>query len=334
MLIHTAPPCQVQARRGWRFCVCAARSRAAGMKTAGAGDCRGGRDSSAAGRQCTPQAAGAASSPCRGAFPTAANRKASPVRGGGIALAMAEGCCTLPCQYPSGALHFPGCRTTCEFVPSKSLREDGRHRALRRGQGAAEGDGIVPPPGSNAPLRRLGAAITGLRYPHHAAHAEACLHSATAALPRSGKDRSGERLAPAGAVSEANRAAGPALRPEIGRSYAFYRRTGDNKRSDGRLPHEKQLSPPQAALGSVAPYRGGFQSSCPKAPLEGELSANADGRVPCRINFVHTLAYRHKHFDNVPQKFRSRGLRPYLNFSFFRSPFQSFPIRSKPEVLP
>ena len=116
-----------------------------------------------------------------------------------------------------------------------------------------------------------------------------------------------------------------------GRSYAFYRRTGDNKRSDSRLPHEKQLSPPQAELGSVAPYRGGFQSSCPKA---GELSANADGRVPCRINFVHTLAYRHKHFDNVPQKFRSRGLRPYLNFSFFRSSFQSFPIRSKTEVLP
>ena len=43
-----------------------------------------------------------------------------------------------------------------------------------------------------------------------------------------------------------------------GRSYAFYRRTGDNKRSDGRLLHEKQLSPPQAALDSAAPCRGGF----------------------------------------------------------------------------
>src|SRR5699024_3838762 len=99
---------------------------------------------------------------------------------------------------------------------------------------------------------------SGLRCPHRTARAEARLCSATAALPRSGKDRSGERLAPAGAVSEANRAAGPALRPEIGRSYVFYRRTGDNKRSDGRLPHEKQLSPPQAALDSAAPCRGGF----------------------------------------------------------------------------
>ena len=43
-----------------------------------------------------------------------------------------------------------------------------------------------------------------------------------------------------------------------GRSYAFYRRAGDNKRSDGRLPHEKQLSPPQAALDSAAPCRGAF----------------------------------------------------------------------------
>ena len=103
-----------------------------------------------------------------------------------------------------------------------------------------------------------GGDITGLRCPHCAACAEAHLRSATAALPRSGKDRSGERLAPAGAVSEANRAAGQALRPEIGRSYAFYRRTGDNERSDGRLPYEKQLSPPQAALDSAAPCRGGF----------------------------------------------------------------------------
>ncbi len=52
------------------------------------------------------------------------------------------------------------------------------------------------------------------------------------------------------------------------RSYAFYRRTGDNKRSDGRLPHEKQLSPPQAALDSAAPCRGGCQTAAPqKSPL-------------------------------------------------------------------
>ena len=62
-----------------------------------------------------------------------------------------------------------------------------------------------------------------------------------------------------------------------GRSYAFYRRTGDNKRSDGRLPHEKQLSPPQAALDSAAPCRGGFGGTAArKAPLQGELSASAD----------------------------------------------------------
>ena len=57
-----------------------------------------------------------------------------------------------------------------------------------------------------------------------------------------------------------------------GRSYAFYRRTGDNKRSDGRLLHEKQLSPPQAALDSAAPCRGGFiGGSPPKAsPVRGD----------------------------------------------------------------
>ena len=128
------------------------------------------------------------------------------------------------------------------------------------GQGPAGLFRVFPPPGGNAPFRlRLAAhPPSGLRCPHRAACAEAHLRSATAELPRSGKDRSGERLAPAGAVSEANRAAGPALRPEIGRSYVFYRRTGDNKRSDGRLLHEKQLSPPQAALDSAAPCGGGF----------------------------------------------------------------------------
>ena len=145
-------------------------------------------------------------------------------------------------------------------------------RPLRStGQGPGGLCRIPPTQGGNAPLRlRLAAhPPSGLRCPHRTARAEARLCSATAALPRSGKDRSGERLAPAGAVSEANRAAGPALRPEIGRSYAFYRRTGDNKRSDGRLPHEKQLSPPQAALDSAAPCRGGFIESLPfqKPPL-------------------------------------------------------------------
>ena len=71
-----------------------------------------------------------------------------------------------------------------------------------------------------------------------------------------------------------------------GRSYAFYRRTGDNKRSDGRLPHEKQLSPPQAALDSAAPYRGAFQTAVsPKPPLQGEVDApqGAAGGVHCRL---------------------------------------------------
>ena len=71
-----------------------------------------------------------------------------------------------------------------------------------------------------------------------------------------------------------------------GRSYAFYRRTGDNKRSDGRLLHEKQLSPPQAALDSAAPCRGGFEGlpperlpckgSCRRQPTEG------CGALPCQ----------------------------------------------------
>ena len=72
-----------------------------------------------------------------------------------------------------------------------------------------------------------------------------------------------------------------------GRSYAFYRRTGDNKRSDGRLLHEKQLSPPQAALDFAAPCRGGFEGgllserlpckgSCRRQPTEG------CGALPCQ----------------------------------------------------
>ena len=59
-----------------------------------------------------------------------------------------------------------------------------------------------------------------------------------------------------------------------GRSYVFYRRTGDNKRSDGRLPHEKQLSPPQAALDSAAPCRGGFANGF---HLKGSPTRGAGG---------------------------------------------------------
>ena len=54
-------------------------------------------------------------------------------------------------------------------------------------------------------------------------------------------------------------------------------------RSDGRLPYEKQLSPPQAALDSAAPYRGAFQTAVsPKPPLQGEVGApeGADGGAP------------------------------------------------------
>ena len=71
-----------------------------------------------------------------------------------------------------------------------------------------------------------------------------------------------------------------------GRSYVFYRRTGDNEKSDGCLPREKQLFPPQAALGSAAPCRGAFQTAVSqKPPLQGEVDAplGADGGVHCRF---------------------------------------------------
>ena len=46
-------------------------------------------------------------------------------------------------------------------------------------------------------------------------------------------------------------------------------------RSDGRLPYEKQLSPPQAALDSAAPYRGGFIGGSPfkASPARGGVCA-------------------------------------------------------------
>ena len=71
-----------------------------------------------------------------------------------------------------------------------------------------------------------------------------------------------------------------------GRSYVFYRRTGDNEKSDGCLPREKQLFPPQAALGSAAPCRGAFQTAVSqKPPLQGEVAApqGAAGGVHCRF---------------------------------------------------
>ena len=71
-----------------------------------------------------------------------------------------------------------------------------------------------------------------------------------------------------------------------GRSYVFYRRTGDNEKSDGCLPHEKQLFPPQAALDSAAPCRGAFQTAVSqKPPLQGEVDApqGAAEGVHCRF---------------------------------------------------
>ena len=80
-----------------------------------------------------------------------------------------------------------------------------------------------------------------------------------------------------------------------GRSYAFYRRTGDNKRSDGRLPHEKQLSPPQAALDSAAPCRGAFQAVVTRkaSPARGGAAAGGGGvrRLALPISFRPTQTF-------------------------------------------
>ena len=62
-----------------------------------------------------------------------------------------------------------------------------------------------------------------------------------------------------------------------GWSYAFYRRTGDNKRSDGRLPHEKQLSPLQAALDSAAPCRGAFPNGSHPQSRQNKYSPEHGG---------------------------------------------------------
>ena len=74
-----------------------------------AGSCRGLQDTCGARRQCTPPSApcGASTSPCRGGCQSAAAPKASPVRGGGIASAMAEGCRTLALPIPFRAAARP-----------------------------------------------------------------------------------------------------------------------------------------------------------------------------------------------------------------------------------
>ena len=55
------------------------------------------------------------------------------------------------------------------------------------------------------------------------------------------------------------------------------------------MPHEKQLSPPQAALDSAAPCRGGFGGSCRlpphRSPCGGRRLCKIDGlRVQCRAD--------------------------------------------------
>ena len=200
------------------------------------GPCRILKDISSSSRQCTPQAAppaitglrsphhaahaeaclhSATAAPAPSRFlrrrrrstpqpltgepsQTAAARKASPARGGGCAVRRRRrGAAPCPANILLGRRILSA---------AAALRRAGSCCALKDTHAAKR----------QCTPQAASPAITGLRSPHHAAHAEACLHSATAALPRSGKDRSGERLAPAGAVSEANRAAGPALRPETG----------------------------------------------------------------------------------------------------------------------
>ena len=80
--------------------------------------------------------------------------------------------------------------TKCRLLARRSSPTKHRARSCRVCR-------ISPPQTGNAPLRlRLTAhPPSGLRCPHRTARAEARLCSATAALPRSGKDRSGERRA-------------------------------------------------------------------------------------------------------------------------------------------
>ena len=87
--------------------------------------------------------------------------------------------------------------------------------------------------------------------------------------------------------------------------------------------------------------RGTMQASSPtKAAMHALPTRRGKGAAGAHFhtNFVHTLAYRHKHFDNAPKISIPRPspapelLIPHSSFS--RSSFQSFPIRSKTEVLP
>ena len=121
------------------------------------------------------------------------------------------------------------CRRLAGRCKHRPLRTRGK--ALPGFEGYLRGKAAMPPV---CALRRIHCPVCGARIARRA------LKHACALRPLRCRE-----AAKTGAVSE-------------GRSYAFYRRTGDNKRSDERLPHEKQLSPPQAALDSAAPCRGGF----------------------------------------------------------------------------
>ena len=124
-----------------------------------------------------PSGGFAASSPYRGAFPNGSRPKASPARGGGCAARRRRrGAAPRPANILLGRRILSAAAALRRAGSCCTLKDT--HAAKRQCT-----------PQSASP------AITGLRSPHHAAHAEACLHSATAALPRSGKDRSGERRA-------------------------------------------------------------------------------------------------------------------------------------------
>ena len=135
------------------------------------------KDTHAAKRQCTPQSASPPAPLTGEPSQTAAARKASPARGGGCAARRRR-----RGAAPRPANILPGRRI---LSAAAALRRAGSCCTLKDTHAAKR----------QCTPQAASPAITGLRSPHHAAHAEACLHSATAALPRSGKDRSGERRA-------------------------------------------------------------------------------------------------------------------------------------------
>ena len=232
-----------------------------------------------------PSARVAGTSPCRGGFANGFHPKGSPARG-------AVGASRLRGAAPCPTNTFPG------LAASLGLRDDASIVSYGRGAGPCRGlkdtcgsrRQCTPPPALRAPpltgeafggrlsrwvgscrrlagrcqhrpLRMRGKGLSGfLGY----LWSKAAMPPSVCALRRIHRPVCGARIARR-ALKHAC-----ALRPlrcreaaktgavSEGRSYVFYRRTGDNKRSDGRLPHEKQLSPPQAALDSAAPCRGGF----------------------------------------------------------------------------